>query len=602
MPLVFYTCHLCHYCVPMQTKQKITNTPLHRRLSTYVVPHRKIFALAIFSMAIMAFTLSAFPVLIPPLLDHVLIGKDSSLIQQFSGVLFTLFIAYSAANFTRTYAIQSTSNKVCLDLRSAMFNKLLSLPMCRDAKMTQKDLAQLFITDLSSGSQAIISAITILVKDSVMVVLLLAWMFLVSGEFTLFILLILSVMLLVSQLINGYLDKINQQSSDASDKLSQALTQSITNFQTIHVHGGQSQENDRIRNQVAQMDQINLRHTNTKTVSIILGQITAVIILSALSYFLFQQTHNDKITTGEIVSLLTAATMLFLSSNKILSVTTLLRRGQQSLRNIFSFLDGESSVDTGNTSIEHPSGELIFDKVSYAHDTTTQPILNNLSFTIKPKQSITLVCASEDEKAALIDLILGITQPTSGKILVNGHPLANLKLTSHHDNIALISHKTLLFDDTIANNIAYGTMNCANEAKITAAAFVSHASEFIREMPQGLQTKVGDNEKKLSEIQCQHIAIARALLKNPSILIIDETFTSPASQHDTKRLQSALKTLMQGRTTLFITTQQPTLVKSDHVIKIGEDKQHTTNQLTRLTHLLLHGTKLRAKQKNTPRT
>ncbi len=590
MPLVLYTRHLCHYCVPMQTKQKKTKLPLNRRLSTYVLPHRKIFVLAIFSMAIMAFTLSAIPVLIPLLLDHVLVSNDPSLIQQFLGVLFALIIAYSAANFSHTYTIQATSNKVCTDLRSAMFSKLLSLPMNHATKMAQNEFKQQFITDISSGSQFIVSAITILVKDSVMVALLLAWMFLISGEFTLFTLLILSVMLLVSQFINGYLDKINQQSSDASNKLSHALTQSLKSYQTIHAHGGQSQENDRIRNQVEQINQINLRHTNAKKIGIILGKIAAVVILSALAYFLFQQAHNDKITTGEIVSLLTAATMLFLSLNKILSVTMLLHKGQQSLKNIFIFLDSESIVDTGTITIENPSGELIFDQVSYAHDTITQPILDNLSFTIKPKQSTALICTSEDEKTALIDLILGITQPTSGIISINGHPLANLKLTCHHDNIALITHKTLLFDDTIANNIAYGTMQCTNEAKITAAAFVSHASEFIRELPQGLQTKVGNNEKKLNEIQCQHIAIARALLKNPPILIIDETFSSRASQQESKHLQDALKTLMQGRTTLFITTQQSALVKSDQVIRIGENKQHTTNQLTKFKHLLLHRT------------
>lgn len=536
----------------------------------------------------MAFTLSAFPLLILLLLDHVLIDKNPTLIQQFSGGLFALFIAYSAANFTRTYAIQSTSNKVCMDLRSAMFSKLLSLPMNHHAKMTQDDLKHRFITDLSAGSQAIISAITILVKDSVMVFILLVWMFLISGELTLFILLVLSIMMLVTQLTNDYLDKINQQSSDASNKISQFLYQSITSYQTILVHGGQSQENNHFKNKIRRMDQINLRHTKAKTLRIILGQIVAVIILAALGHFFFQQTHNDKLTTGEIVSLLTAATMLFLSLNKILSVTYFLQKGQQSLRNIFLFFDSESCDDTKSASIEHPSGELIFDKVSYAYDATTQPILDNLSFTIKPKQTTALICVSENEKTSLIDLILGITQPASGEILFDGYLLANLKLTALHDNIALISQKALLSDDTIANNIAYGTMKCTNEAKITAAAFVSHASKFIREMPQGLQTKVGDNEKKLSEIQCQHIAIARALLKNPSLLIIDETFTSSASQQDKKCLQDALKILIEGRTTLFITTQLPALVKIDRIIKMDENKQQTAHQLTKLTQFFSH--------------
>ncbi len=571
----------------MQNKKKIINTSFYHRLLEYVVPHRKILTLALISMAIMALTVSALPALVLYMSEKILHNAGPVLTRDFLWVVLALLIARGAASFISTYAMNATSNKVCLDLRAAMFNKLLTLPTNHYTEMTDNDLEQRFITDVNSGSQAIINASTILVKDTLIITFLLVWMFYLSREFTLFLLTILSVLLLVSQLINGYLDKTNDQMINASNDVREALFQSISKYQTIRVHGGQSQEGKRFRNKTKQMHAFNLRLINIKTLRIILGQIVAVIILTTIGYFLFQQTHNDRITTGEIASLLTAAVMLSLSLNQLLSANSFLLHGRQSLERIFSFLDSESAKHTGGVSIERPSGKLTFDKVSYLSETTDQPVLDNFSVTIKPKQTVALICASEEEKRALIDLMLGITQPTSGRILFDNQDLAELNLNSLYADIALISHKALLFDDTAATNIAYGVMECTNEAKITSAAFMSNASEFIRGMTKGLQTELGSNDVKLTPTQCQHIAIARALLRNPSILIIDEAFTSPiVSNTETKRLQDALKTLMQGRTTLFISQQPPSLVKIDHVVNIM-DKKQTSNQLTKLIQSLL---------------
>ncbi len=575
----------------MQNKKKIINTPPYHRLLEYVAPHRNTLTLALISMATVALTVSALPALVLYMFDKIPLNAGPVLTQDFLLIVLALLIARGTASFTSTYAMNTTSNKVCVDLRVAMFNKLQTLPINHYTEMTDNDLEHRFITDVNSGSQTIINALTILVKDTLIITFLLAWMFYLSGEFTLFISTILSVLLLVSQLINGYLDKTNDQMINASNDVREVLFQSISKYQTIRVHGGQSQEEKRFMNKTKQMHKFNLRLINIKTLRIILGQIVAVIILSTIGYFLFQQTHNSKITTGEIASLLTAAVMLFMSLNQLLSANSFLLQGRQSLERIFSFLDTESVKHTGGVSIERPSGKLTFDKVNYSSETTNQPVLDSFSVTIKPKQTVALICASEEEKNALIDLMLGITQPINGRILFDNQDLAKLDLNSLYASIALISHKALLFNDTAATNIAYGAMECTNEAKITSAAFMSNASEFIREMTKGLQTELGSNDVKLTHTQCQHIAIARALLRNPSVLIIDETFTSPTTSNpETKRLQDALKTLIQGRTTLFISQQPPSLVKVDHIVNIMDKKQQAPNQLTKSIQSLLHRT------------
>lgn len=574
----------------MPNKKKTIKPPIYRSLSEYIVPHREILVIALCSMAITALILSALPVVVLQLVDNILVNMDSVFTQNFLWILLALLIAHGVVSYASTYTIHSTRNKVCIDLRAAMFSKLLSLPISRYTEMTNNDLEQRFMDDLDSGSQAIMKATTILVKDALMIVFLLAWMFYLSGEFTLFILLFLSVLLLVSQLINGYLEKTNRQMIDASTVIQNELSQSMSKYQTIRVHGGQSHETNHFKDKTQQMHALGLRQTSVKSLRNILGKIVAAIILTTIGYFLLQQAHNDKISIGGIASLLTAGVMLFLSLNQLLSANHFLQQGRQSLEKIFAFLDQESNNDDEGVSIEQLSGRLVFDKVSYFSDASAQLVIDSFSLTIKPKHAIALICTSEKEQTALINLILGIIQPTSGKILFDGHNLANLTSTSLYSNIALVTHKALLFNDTVANNIAYGTMKCTNEAKITTAAFASHSSEFIRELPQGLQTKVRDNGVQLTKAQCLHIAIARALLKNPSILIIDDPFAESTSHIETKCLQDALKKLMQGRTTLFITQQPPSLVKIDRIVYIARKKQQESNQLTKSIHSLLNRT------------
>ena len=188
---------------------------------------------------------------------------------------------------------------------------------------------------------------------------------------------------------------------------------------------------------------------------------------------------------------------------------------------IFSFLDQASEQDTGTQNIQHVRGKLAFEQVRFYDDTQTKPILNHINFTIKPGETIVFTGYTEDEKNAFIDLILRFQQPTSGKILLDDYPLADIKISNLHNNIAIVSENSVLLDEKVAGNIAYGAMKCANEAKITAATQASHAMEFIREMPEGLQTLIGEKGTKISKKQYQQIAIARALLKNSPILILD---------------------------------------------------------------------------------
>jgi subfamily B ATP-binding cassette protein MsbA len=275
-------------------------------------------------------------------------------------------------------------------------------------------------------------------------------------------------------------------------------------------------------------------------------------------------------TIGGFVSFIVSMLILSLSLKQLVNANKFLQRSLTAAKNIFSIINLEAETDIGTIVIDRAQGELQFEQVAFYYDFKENTVLKDFSLTIKPREIIALVGSSDDTKNALVNLIPRFFQPTHGKILLDGHELTTIKLDSLRSNIGLVSQEITLFNDSIAANIAYGEMGRSTEGEIIAAARAAHAIEFIREMPQGMQTQVGTHGVKLSRGQCQRIAIARAFLKNPPILILDEAvpILDSESGHYT---QEALDNLMQNRTTIIIARRRTTVEKADRVIVLEQD-------------------------------
>ncbi|MEE8618113.1 MAG: ATP-binding cassette domain-containing protein, partial [Nitrosomonadaceae bacterium] len=263
--------------------------------------------------------------------------------------------------------------------------------------------------------------------------------------------------------------------------------------------------------------------------------------------------------------------ILAVSLKRLTSVNKFLQRSLTAAESIFSVLDLKAESDTGTIIIDRARGELQFEQVSFYYGPKECAALNDITLTIKPGETVALVGSSDDSKNVFINLVPCFFQPTYGKILLDGHELTTLKLASLRSNIGLVSQEATLFNDSIAANIAYGKMECATEVEIIAAAQAAHAIEFIREMPQGMQTQVGKRGVKLSRGQRQRIAIARALLKNPPILILDES-VSTLDYESEHYVQAALETLMQNRTVIIIARRQTTVEKADRIIVLEQNQ------------------------------
>lgn len=527
----------------------IINTQYYCRLLENVTPCWKMLALAFFSMSLMALTLSALPALILHLIDNAIVNKNQEIMQQIVLAIFVVFIIRGIMYFISNHAINLIGSNLATKLSLALFKKLLTLPNHRLTTLANHDINAQFINDSNQLSYVFINVTSVLIRDSLTICGLLAWMFYINQELTLFMLLLAALMVVITQLINGFLNHANLELTQKTKKVLHTLLEATNNYRHIMLHGSQSHEGDLFANKIHHMQCAYMKQSAARSLSIILTQIFFIIAISTISYLAIQQVYNREITPGEAGSIILAAIMLAIPLQQLLRVNTYMQKGQQVYDKIFSLLDQETKTETGTHDIKRAVGELVFDNVSYYHTSHTEPLLNNIKLTIKPGEVVVFVDASENCKAALTDLILGFCQPDTGHILLDGYNLTSLKSTSLYANIALLPKNVPIIDDTVAANIAYGEMRCANEAKITAAAQASYANKFIREMPHGLQTKLGEGKVKLTNSQRQQIGIARALLKDAPILIVDATFFSSVTESND--LREALQRLVQGRTTVM---------------------------------------------------
>jgi subfamily B ATP-binding cassette protein MsbA len=277
------------------------------------------------------------------------------------------------------------------------------------------------------------------------------------------------------------------------------------------------------------------------------------------------QSRSDETTVGGFLSFIAAMLMLTAPIKRLTGVSEYLQRGLAASESVFELLDTPSEVNTGKVTIGRANGHLEFEQVSLSYQEDGRWALQDINLKIPAGQAVALVGASGSGKSTLANLVPRFYLPSSGRITLDGHDLAHLTLASLRANISLVSQEVVLFNDTISANIAYGQMRAVPEAEIIAAAQAAHAMEFIHDMPQGLNTLVGERGVKLSGGQRQRIAIARAILKNAPILILDEA-TSALDSESERHVQAALETLMQGRTSLVIAHRLSTIENADRIV------------------------------------
>jgi subfamily B ATP-binding cassette protein MsbA len=554
----------------MSNNQTMTIYRLYLRLINYVSPYRLVFSLALLCIALMAVTDAILPVLIKPMLDHAIGNKNQELFQLITIIIVLLFVVRSVASYISIHAIHWVNNTLIVNLQISMFDKLLTQPPHYYDCQTNESLISKFTSGVIQVAENTTKVTTILIKNTLTIIGLLVWMFYLNWELSLLVLMMALVVMLSIQLICGKDQETGPRIRQPTEDFVQVILESIKSHKVLTLDGGQKYETHRFQNEANQACTFNMKRISTNAFKIPLVQIVIAITITTFSYLAIQQVPPDKTIVGSFVSYIVSMLILSLSLKQLTNVSKLLQGSLAASEGIFSILDLESESDSGAIIIDRARGELRFEHVSFYHAPEEKAILNDITLTINPGEKIALVGSSDDSMNTFANLIPRFIQPTHGRILLDGHELTTLKLASLRSNISLVSQEVPLFNDTIAANIAFSKMECATEGEIIAAAQAAHAIEFIREMPQGMQTQVGIHGIQLSKVQRQQIAISRALLKNPPIIILEELNTTldPESEH---YIQEALETLMQNRTSITIARRRATLEKADCIFVIEQN-------------------------------
>ncbi len=543
----------------------MTSAELYLRLLKYVAPYWRPFALSLLGMVIVALTEPALPALMKPLLDGTFVHKDEMLMRWMPAIILALVVVRGLAEYLATFAGNWVGNRLVMDLRAAMFAKLLSLPTAVYDDSATGNLISKLTYDVTQVASAGTSVLTALFKDTLALIGLLAWMFYLNWKLSLLALVMAPLIVGVVRIISVRLRNSSRIVQQSMGDVTQVLEETIDGHKVIKLFGGQRYEAARFAQQTNRVRQYLMKQAAAAAASVPIVQLLAGIALATIVYLATQQSSANEITVGGFVSFITAMLMLTAPLKRITSVNEPLQRGLAAAESVFELIDQESERDPGQTTIARARGELRFDRVTFSYDGASRPALDGISLDIAPGESIALVGASGSGKSTLASLVPRFYRPTGGRILLDGHDLETLTLASLRGNIALVSQDVVLFNDSVAANIAYGAMRDTSESDIIAAATAAHAMEFIAAMPQGLATLVGENGVKLSGGQRQRLAIARALLKNAPVLVLDEA-TSALDSESERHVQAALETLMRGRTTIVIAHRLSTIEKAGRIV------------------------------------
>ncbi|SOD17784.1 ABC transporter transmembrane domain-containing protein [Nitrosomonas ureae] len=542
----------------------MTLPQLYLRLLKKLAPYGRPLLYILFAMLILAASMAYLPLLIEKMLASIFVLKDLSLVQQVSLTIIALFVVRWIFGYISIYYISTISGKLGTDLRKDFFHRLVSLPVNYYTYLNHNNQIDTLVSHISRITQTTVRHIAQLVQDCLSIMGLLICALYLNQEFSLLLLLVTPFIILVHEMIRSYFSKTDQHNLLTLRDLIGHITQSVKHYRKIRLDGGQADESQRLGRISETLFHTEMQSAKIVAMAIPTSQLITALMLIAVTYIMALQATNNTLSLSEAGALIAIALLLIFPLRRIASIPRELEHDRKMIEATFSFLDLAPEQDIGTLSIQQIRGKLVFEQIRLNDSIQTKPILSHINLTIKPSEVIVIKGYTETEKNVLIDLILRLRQPSNGRILLDEYSLDKITINQIYRNISLVSTDPFLLDERIAGNIAYGAMRCANEAKITAAAHASHAMEFIRRMPEGLQTQINNDDNEISKKQLIQLAIARAFLKNAPLLILDEVFAT--QEPDSAELLSALEKLIQNRTTLIFNQQVPQLKKIDRIV------------------------------------
>jgi lipid A export permease/ATP-binding protein MsbA len=542
---------------------------VYRRLLSYAAPHWKVFLLAALGMVIYAATQTGFAAMMKPLLDGSFVEKDPQTIRLIPVLLISLFLFRGFSSFMSSYAMAWVGRQVVKTLRTEMFARLLHVPTAFYNANPSGMLLAKFTYNVEQVAQASTEAVTVLVRDFVTVVGLLVWMFYLSASLTLVFLVVAPLIAAIVVRVSRRFRRISARIQNSVGNVTQVAQEAIDGHLVVKMFGGQHYEAE----QFEQVNEAN-RRQNMKLLAASAAhtpviQLLAACALAGVVFIASSEAMLETITVGSAMSFMAATLLLLAPVKHLTSINTQVQKGIAAGFSVFELLDSEPEADPGERPITHAPREIEYRTVSFAYSPDQPLVLRNISLRIKHGQTMAFVGHSGSGKTTLVNLLPRYYDPSCGSILWDGVDLREYRLKDLRNQIALVGQQVVLFNATIAANIAYGPLAKTPVEDIIRVAQAAHAMEFIERLPQGLNTLVGENGVMLSGGQRQRIAIARALLKDAPVLILDEA-TSALDTQSERYIQAAFNTLMRHRTTLVIAHRLSTVERADLIVVLHQ--------------------------------
>lgn len=541
---------------------------LYRRLLRYAWPYRRAFSGAILAMAVTSATDPAFAALMKPMLDRGFIARNPESIRYVPVLLVLLFVVRGFAAFAADYSMQWVGRKVIFDIRNAMFDRLVYLPSAFYDAYSSGMLVSKVIYDVEQVASAATRALSVLVKDGVGVVGLLAWMTYLNWKLTLIFVFLAPPVSLVVRKMSRRFRKASTAIQETMGEISGVVHEAVDGQKVIKIFCGEETE----KASFARINERNRHHMMKRAAVGASGSpVIQLLAATALAGIIYIAMLQSKTTVGTFISYITAIMLMLGPTRRLTQINETIQTGLAAAQSIFWLLDQPLPEDEGRALPGPVRGRIEYRNVTFRYASAATPALSDVSFVIEPGATTALVGSSGSGKTTIAGLLPRFYAPSGGAILLDGVDIRALSLTSLRTQIAMVSQETILFDDTIRNNITYGRTDPVPEAQVIDAAVAAHVMEFVQELPEGLDTLVGERGVRLSGGQRQRIAIARALLKNAPILILDEA-TSALDTESERYVQEAMQGLMAHRTTLVIAHRLSTIERADRIIVLAKGR------------------------------
>ena len=544
---------------------------LYARLLSYSLPHWRAFAISVVAMLIFAATNTGFAALMKPMIDGSFVAKDPTIIKTVPLAIIGLFLARGLANFASSYCMSWVGREVIGELRRAMFGKLLCLPTGFYDKTSSGELLAKLIYDVEQVNQAATNALANVVKDGFTIIGLLVWMSYINWMLTLIFIVAGPPIAYLMASVNARFRRISGRIQHSMADVTAVSEEAITGHRVVKIFGGESYEAARFERINDTNRKLNMKMAAVSAASIAAIELIAASALAGIIYLATLPTVLETVTVGSFMSFVVAMMLLLPSIKRLMTVMPMVQRGVAAAESIFGLLDSEAEPDKGTKAIVRARGRVEFRQVSFAYDQSKGDVLKEVTLVIEPGQSVALVGRSGSGKSTLASLLARFYEVSRGAIFLDGDDIRALRLANLREQIAWVGQNVVLFNDTIARNIAYGALGNRGEAEIIRAAEAAHAMEFIAKLPDGLQTRVGENGVLLSGGQRQRLAIARALLKNAPVLILDEA-TSALDNESERHIQAAMAEVMRHRTTLVIAHRLSTIENADQIVVLEQGR------------------------------